>query len=135
MMSIAEEVLNCPLCGSKPNFRLTSRGFGRQSKTVYGYVCSTSSCPWSYAYTAYYTKEDAVKEWNKRVCWEEQLMKWGDQLNPCKCGGKANLIYESYNGHGFWFVRCEKCQRLLTASECMNEIIEGWNQRMEKNDG
>ena len=122
----------CPKCGNAPRLSISRQGRGRQSYSVYGHICSNCECSWSYACTVYRDREEARKMWNAKARWYKQLEKWSQRLDPCSCGGKAKLVYECYSGsgYGFWFVRCEKCHRLLSAAKSMEAIIESWNRRM-----
>ena len=120
----------CPLCNSEPKDHVSREGRGRQSHTVYGFTCSNPDCNWSYACTVYSSREEAIKEWNKKVEFKEQLIEWSGHLHPCSCGGKANLVYENYGrGCGMWLVRCAKCQKLLGVEQAMDAIISAWNRR------
>ena len=124
------ELKPCPLCGSASVSRITRDGYGRRTKPAFGRLCSNPKCEWSYAYTPFATQEQADKEWNKKVDRKEQMLEWSRRLKPCSCGGTAFLIHENYGGNfDLWFVRCDKCQKILTASETMDAIIEAWNRR------
>ena len=124
------ELKPCPLCGCASLSRISRDGYGRRSKAVYGRLCSNPKCEWSYAYITFSTQEQADKEWNKKVDRKEQMLEWSRRLKPCSCGGTAWFVHEHDGGNfGLWFVRCDRCQKLLTASETMDAIIEAWNRR------
>lgn len=128
------ELKPCPICGSDPKLQISRNGYGRRSKVVYGHTCSNPKCGWSYACTTYSNLEEANSEWNKKVDRKEQALEWSRRLKPCSCGGTACLVNERYGENsGLWFIRCEKCQKLLAASEAMDAIIDAWNRRA--NDG
>lgn len=137
--TVAREILDgeyklelCPVCQSPAAWRLSPAGTRRHRRMEYGVCCSNNNCSWSYAFTAYQSKEDAAAQWNKK-CREKRLLDADSaRLKSCSCGGKARLIFERYGGTAQgWFVRCESCGRLLTAAECKDAIIESWNRRME----
>lgn len=128
--SVMQELLNCPKCGSRPSLRLARN---RQHKTEYGFCCSNPKCSWSYAWTGFLDKEDAVKNWNRKSEDQEYLNRESEKLLPCSCGGKAFLVYESWArlGNG-WFVRCSYCQKLQTATDSKDKAIEAWNRRVSE---
>ena len=119
----------CPKCGVIPRLSLTRQGRGRNSHAVYGYICSNGNCPASYACTVYATQEEALRRWNESVEWKKRIKEWSERLGPCSCGGEAELVYESYDGRGFWFVRCKQCGKGLSALDSMDAIVEAWNRR------
>lgn len=123
------DLKSCPLCGEKPSIIVSSRKSGGKTITVYGYVCSTSGCSWSYAYSVYDSREEAVKVWNEKCDRHELLVNSSKKLHPCACGGEARFVYEPLVGYGFWIVRCLRCQKLLSATDSMNATIEEWNRR------
>ena len=129
-----EELKPCAKCGSAPKACCASEGRGRNKRLVYGYNCSNASCSWSYAWTAHSSLKEAAKWWNKKVDDAEYLKRESERLLPCTCGGKANLVFERYEGSfGLWFVRCESCQKLQTGVVSKDNAIEAWNRRV--NDG
>lgn len=133
-MSDAVELKPCAKCGGEAKQCVGRDGNRRNRHLVYGYCCSNKDCSWSYAWTAHSSLKEAADSWNKKVDAAEYLKSESKKLLPCICGGKANLVFERYEGaFGLWFVRCESCQRLQTGVASKDNAIEAWNRRA--NDG
>lgn len=124
------ELKPCAKCGSEAKQCVGHDGNRRNRHLVYGYCCSNRDCGWSYAWTAHSTIKEAAESWNKKVDAEECLKSESKNLLPCICGGKANLVFERYEGpFGLWFVRCESCQKLQLGVVSKDRAIEAWNRR------
>lgn len=55
-----------------------------------------------------------------------------EELKPCTCGGRAELILERYDkGAKYYGVRCTKCQKLQTMIDDEAKAVEAWNRRAE----
>lgn len=128
---MGEELLPCPLCGSKPRLWIHSGFKARKSmvRTEYGYSCSLGSCPWSYACAMNATKEEAVKYWNQKVCEKDMLIEASKRLRPCKCGGQPEIVFDRYKEGGFWSIFCKDCHKVFGFCNSMDDLIEVWNVR------
>lgn len=125
----------CPVCQSKAKWTLSPAGTRRRSRMEYGILCSNGKCSWSYACATYRSRDEAANRWNKK-CQERKILDMeSERLNPCTCGGKARLIYERWGGAEGWFVRCETCGKLLSATKYREAIIEAWNRENGEENG
>ncbi|MBO5969277.1 MAG: Lar family restriction alleviation protein [Clostridia bacterium] len=117
----------CPICGSRAKWCISSN---RKHRLEYGINCSNPKCGWSYAYTVFNSRENAMANWEKKVSDELQLQEWSKDLAPCECGAKPSLVFEYYGVlGGAWFVRCRRCGKLQTGLDTKEHAVTAWNRR------
>ncbi len=58
---MSEELKSCPFCGGEAKMHT------RLNSPYYAAVCKDTRCPGHNLYILYWTKEDAIKAWNRRA--------------------------------------------------------------------
>lgn len=113
----------CP-CGKMPDYTYYNF-YGKQEYV--SVACSDPKCKKIQIQIAFPTAEMAEAYWNEEVQkynFNENLSK---QLNPCLCGNQAKVFSEDLADFYVWFIRCDKCGRVLIANPNPYKLIKRWN--------
>lgn len=116
----------CP-CGRMPVYKHYKTQDPDGEREFISIQCSDPNCKKIQLNVAYPTAEMAEIDWNGEVQkynFNENLSK---QLSPCPCGGQAKIFSEDIADFYLWYIRCDKCGRILTASPNPYKLIERWN--------
>ena len=116
----------CP-CGKMPIYKYYKTQYPDGEREFISIQCSDPNCKKIQLNVAYPTAEMAEIDWNDEVQkynFNENLSK---QLSPCLCGGQAKVFSEDIVDFYIWYIRCDKCGRILTANPNPYKLIKRWN--------